>query len=680
MPETSLSPLKYPELKADNWIRTGEIRAGSIFLPDEARNPLRQHPHHPLYLAGWALIGALLLGQTGTSLASGLTPAEVLRPLPEATAGDQRTAELNWPAAGWQRLLSARDGAEARRALEAIEAGGLARGVRSQQLPALALLRAREGSLPLSLEERIEWASRLGYDSATVQFAAARAAWSMGPIDAIVRYATAVSALTRDFAYVAGVLSRLTVLLALAFIFSFIAYSGAMLVKYGPALLHDLGHLLPLELPLGFRSALGIGLAGFPLLLGFGWVGTSAVWLFALWGSLVRRERAVAALFLLLMAAAQPIAGAVAALLPAPESQRSLAATLRVQAGIVLEADRASLAEDARATEDPFAYFSLGRAAWLAGAHEEGIAAMRKAVEKRPGWQPAMNNLAILLLEEGNSAEAEALLKEALSHSPQDARLLFNLSYLYRRDFRLREAEQAYRDARLNDAEAVDRFTRVTGAEGSFVVPAMLGYRDLWDKRLNADAGSALLARNLAAPYLGVIPLGAAGPAVLAGFLLAVAISRWRDGRGRSGRCAHCGAEICPPCYGNELKEGVCTPCHVIYIQAQPVEARARLGQDQQVMHYRAARRRRLLIAGSLLPGLGHILMEQTVLGTAFLFRACLSAYAPLALFLSGASRGLWTPPVGPALGGLMILLAVAGVVAAFVLGGRNLFAKVRPI
>lgn len=641
---------------------------------------MRQRPLRPVNLALWALLPALIGLLAGPVRAAGLAPAERLPVSPTLAGEPAPAAEPDWLAAGWQRFLAARDRAEARRALEAIEAGGLARGVRSQQLPALALLRAEDGQTRLSLEERIAWACRLGYDSATVHFAAARAAWSVGFFDALSRYAAAIASLTRDFAYVAGVISRLTVLLVLALILSFLAYSGAMLLKYGPALLHDLGHLLPMELPPAIRGVLGMALAGLPFLLGLGWLGMGVVWLLALWGNMMKRERVVAVVFLLLVTAAQPIAGAVAALLPAPESQRSLAATLRVQAGMVLAADRASLAEDARASDDPIAYFSLGRAAWLAGAHDEGIAAMRQALAKRPGWVPAMNNLAILLLEEGKTAEAEALLKDALTRAPGDARLLFNLSYLYRKDFRLREAEQAYKQARESDAEAVDRFTQVTGAEGSFVVPAMLGYSDLWDKRFNADPGSALLAENLAAPFLGVVPLPAAAPLVPAALLLAVLLSRWLDRRGRSGRCAHCGVELCPICYGNELREGACTPCHVIYVQSQPVEARLRLGQDQQVMHYRAARRRRLLLAGWVLPGVGHLFMGETVSGSVLLMLGCLSAYAPLALFLSGASRGLWTPPLGPALGGLTLVLAGAGIVCAFVLGGRHLFAKVRPV
>lgn len=659
---------------------------------------LRSTPHQrtlagPAGLPGlpglYALIWGLFLILAGPATAAPERSGKIADiatagPAKEQTAAPAtlpaKASEPDWLSAGWQRVQSASDAGEARAALEAIEAGGLARGIRSLQLPALALLRAEEGTVRLSLEERIAWARRLGYDSAAVHFAAAKAAWSVGPITAVSMYASGLSALTRDFGYFAGVTSRFALVLVLALLLACLVFTSTMAVKYGPALIHDLDHFLPVELPAAFRILLGVALAGLPLLLGLGWLGMLAVWLLALWGALSRPERVVAALFLLIIAAAQPIATSVAALLPSPNSQRSLAATLRVQSGMSLEADRVSLAEDAHRTGDPIAFFSLGRAAWFAGDYEGGIKAMRAALAKRPGWMPAMNNLAIFLLEQGRNEEAESLFKTALQYEPRNTQVLFNLSYLYRKEFRLKEAEQAYIEARNSDARAVDRFSQVTGAEGSFVIPATLGYATLWQKRLNARTGSALLARNLARPLLGRMPLEGAGPAVLLGFALAILGARFMARRGRAGRCGLCGSDICPACHGNELQEGICTPCHVIYVQKQPVEARVKLGQDQRVMRYKAARRRNLIIAGTTVPGLGHILLEQTYLGIALLFLACLTAFAPLCLIVSGTSRDLWTSPLAPALGGIPIVLAAAGIFAAFGLGARNLFSKVRPI
>jgi hypothetical protein len=97
-------------------------------------------------------------------------------------------------------------------------------------------------------------------------------------------------------------------------------------------------------------------------------------------------------------------------------------------------------------------------------------------------------------------------------------------------------------------------------------------------------------------------------------------------------------------------------------------------------MHYLAGRRRRILLTGWLMPGLGHLLIENVFRGAGFLFLACLTAYAPLSLVISGVSQGLWKPLVGWPLGGTVAFTAWICIFAAFVLGGRDLFNRVRPI
>jgi tetratricopeptide (TPR) repeat protein len=651
-------------------------------LPNEANKPVRPRirPRATLLPCFALILGGTLVPFIEAPRAQTAPPDP---PAAEEAVEEPAAApapEPDWVVAGWQRVLAAGNPDEAREALVAIEAGGVAHGIGSLKLPALALLRADDRTVKLPRSERLAWARRLGHDSAAVQFAAARASLAVGLGESLWGYTRAIGTLGRDFGYLAGVVSRLVVVLAMGLAFAFILFTGAMVLKYGMGLLHDVGHPFPVELPFAFRVAAGVALAGAPLALGLGWLGLAAVWVLFLWGTLSRVERGVAAIFLALLAAAQPIATGVAALLPAPESQPSLAAILRVQAGAPTEADQAFLREEASRAPDPVALFSLSRAAWLEGDAEEAMVAARGALEVRPGWVPAMNNLAILLLEAGRMEEAESVLREALAKRPKDVSLLFNLSYLYRKDFRLREAETAYRQARAIDQVAVDRFTRVTGSQGIFVIPALLGYGDLWQTRMRLDAGSKRLAENLAAPFLGRLPLGWVAPAVLLGVGLAIGISRLLGRRGRAGRCGHCGTKVCPTCLGNELQNGVCTPCHIIYVKASPVEARVRLGQDQRVIHHRAGRRRRILLAGWIVPGLGHLLTGHVIGGMGLLLVASLAAYAPLWLFLTGSLQGLWAPPLSPPLGGIVALTAWAGVLLAFGGGARDLLGKVRPI
>jgi hypothetical protein len=212
------------------------------------------------------------------------------------------------------------------------------------------------------------------------------------------------------------------------------------------------------------------------------------------------------------------------------------------------------------------------------------------------------------------------------------------------------------------------------------VIPAGLGQRDLWHRRLAGDAQTSLLADRIAASVTGRIPLAWVAPLV---FLLCcggIAVSRARGRRGRAGRCTHCGVEVCPACFGTRLRDGVCLACHSIYAREEKVEVLAKLAQDQRVKRHRIAIRQQVLVAGAILPGLGHLMLGATLQGTALLVLACVSIYAPIVLGLSGTLDGLWSPLQAAPLGGLLLVFATAATATVFVLGTRDLRKRLRPI
>ncbi len=592
-------------------------------------------------------------------------------------------ADGEWLVAGWKRVQRAQTPLQVEAALRRMEAEGLSRGVQTLPAPALALIRA--DSSPLAFPDRLAWAKRLARPSAVVQFAAARAALARRPAAAPGLYFDALESLGQDFGYLAGIASRLLLVLTVGVALAFLAFGGVMLSLFGGGVLHDLGHLFPVLLPRGLAVAAAVALAGIPLIFGLGWVWLPAFWVMGVWGSLPWRQRGVALAFLALLAAAMPIAFAAASLLPSPESQSVMAAILHAEAGTVTTQERALLEREAARGEDPIALFAFADVSRQEGRPGAAEQALRRALALRPDWTAARNNLAILRIDQKDLAGAENLLRDALRREPRSVQVNYNLSYLFRRQFRLHEADAAYRRARDLDAESVDRFTEmadplVTDRKGSLAIPAGLGPIDLWRRRLALDASTRLLAERVAQPLLGRIPLVTVAPLVVLLALGGMALARSRAHRGSSGRCVHCGIEVCPACFGTQLHHGVCFPCHAIYTRGDKVEVMAKLTQDQRVKRYRISIRWRVLAAGALVPGLGHLLLGATLQGTAIVVLACVSVYAPLALRLSGALGGLWSPLQAAPLGGLLAGVATLAAAAAFVLGMRDLMRRLRPI
>lgn len=87
---------------------------------------------------------------------------------------------------------------------------------------------------------------------------------------------------------------------------------------------------------------------------------------------------------------------------------------------------------------------------------EQAARYWQQALNLQPDNVPAGNNLALLLKESGQPAEAEAIFRKTLQRVPGHADTLVNLGNLYRDQDRMRDAEQSYRDALGSNADHVD--------------------------------------------------------------------------------------------------------------------------------------------------------------------------------------------------------------------------------
>jgi tetratricopeptide (TPR) repeat protein len=124
--------------------------------------------------------------------------------------------------------------------------------------------------------------------------------------------------------------------------------------------------------------------------------------------------------------------------------------------------------------KEPEFYFELGRACHAAGRHDQAIHWLDEALQRRPGFRPALKELAAALSASGQLARAAEIL-EGLG---QDSGALNDLGNLYLQQGRLDQAEQALRQAislnpDLPTAHNLLGLTRLRkgdqqGAEGAF--------------------------------------------------------------------------------------------------------------------------------------------------------------------------------------------------------------------
>ena len=103
------------------------------------------------------------------------------------------------------------------------------------------------------------------------------------------------------------------------------------------------------------------------------------------------------------------------------------------------------LAQEGGAPQEEVAWYQyrLGDLYVHNGQPKRGIPYFRKAIETMPTYYVALNSLAVVLQEQGQTAEAERLFLKAISLAPSPNEY-FSLGALYHSTNRLKQAEQAY--------------------------------------------------------------------------------------------------------------------------------------------------------------------------------------------------------------------------------------------
>jgi tetratricopeptide (TPR) repeat protein len=95
----------------------------------------------------------------------------------------------------------------------------------------------------------------------------------------------------------------------------------------------------------------------------------------------------------------------------------------------------------------PDFYFELGDGYARAGQSDEAIHWYREALGKKPGFRPAIKQLAAALMDKGDYARAADVLRQAVAAPPADDALFADLGNAYLRQGMLSQAQQALRRA-----------------------------------------------------------------------------------------------------------------------------------------------------------------------------------------------------------------------------------------
>jgi tetratricopeptide (TPR) repeat protein len=509
----------------------------------------------------------------------------------------------------------------------------------------------------------------------------ARRELKKGPLGILPALRQSLAGVTARFSTTVG-RQDLLVLLVSAMLLALLAttavLAGALLLRYGPLLRHDLEERFGPG-----KRALALGVYGILVLLptatfqGYGWLPLWWLALVFVYANTIERAVSVAALIATLIVG--PLTGLLEPRLLESQNPLFRASLLAVEGG----PDRRAIADleaaSRRFGDDVDLTYLLALQYKKSGDYDQAAALYRELLRTRGDKDPiALNNLANLEFTRGEFAAAITRYKQAseLAARPEvQATAYYNLSLAYYQKFERQRADEARAQADGLAGSLLRQYDREWKYESNENAVVDLGLTPEQIRAKYDGAREGVAQRNVAGQAVAGQGFGALGVRLFnrflgvaaVFFLVVVIIGRWRGSRTFTMRCTKCGTPFCKQCHLGAAPGGLCTQCFHLFIVRDGVSGPARNQKLVEVQREEERRERVFRILSLLSPGAGHIYVRKTLMGVAF----AAVWYGLLALALLAGQMVPVTHAAGFLVGPWGLVLAVVLLLVTYVAANR---------
>lgn len=582
------------------------------------------------------LLAAPLLAATRFLAAQAPSPA----PLTSDKVIDVRAGR---PAAGntfealWETFRRADEGGDAETAdktFKEIRRLRTERNVESLEEVAMALVSRGQDRSKRGERARAEadFANAVGLDPhlSDAYFALALVEVRKGPVGILQALRDTIGGLTARLPTSRGQYFSLLLVvpvLLFALFLTVTAFAGAVLIRNGSLLRHDLEERIG-EGGTAFGAWVVLLLLPCITFQGFGWL--PLWWLALLFVYLSRVEQGVALAVMLLGLGVGPAVKLLDERMLAEKNPLFRAAVQSIECGP--DSLSRDVLEDAatRYPDDRDLVYLLGLQYKKSGRYDDAAGLYRDVLKSDAEDRIALNNLANLEFARGEFAPAIARYKQGSEQSPTPeitATFFYNLSLAHLQRFEYQPAQEARSQAErlagglVRDYDGLWRYDNGNYA----VVDLALTADEAWAKFLGSAGGPGR--KNVAGRRLAAFDATRlAGEAVnrFAGFLavfaiVATALQRWRGKKMFTMRCNKCGTPFCKLCHLGAAG-GLCTQCFHLFVVRDGVSGPARNKKLLEVQKEDEKRERIFRTLSLLSPGAGHCYAQKPILGVGLAF------------------------------------------------------------
>ncbi len=426
-----------------------------------------------------------------------------------------------------------------------------------------------------------------------------------------------------DYVSTAVPLTKTLLLFLFSALFTIAAFSMVSLYKYGKLFVHDLGHMLPAPVPRYFALCCALLVFCLPIFLGCGIIITALCCLFWLFLYHSRREQLLIILFALFFLLSPLLIQVIAQLVNTNTSGSFYHA---YQVTNENWGDDTSPILARSVAENPYdtdALFALALMSKREGRISEAQQLFNRLLEREPYDCRVWCNLGNTYLAERKYGEAIAHYTRSIELCPGSVEAHYNLSRVQLLEYMFAESNKNFNKAKALDAGRVDRFLQHYSENANrLVIDQTSPASAYWYRTFSLSGAQKQLSAHLwnyffkgiSYPYrYGVIVI----------FLLFVSLLCIdRQNYSLSLSCEYCGCAVCRKCRWMVLEHRMCKQCAAIFKTASDIMISVSKKEEQVASIERYQGRK--IFAGKLLsvllPGTGHLLVDQPLRGTAILF------------------------------------------------------------
>ena len=400
-------------------------------------------------------------------------------------------------------------------------------------------------------------------------------------------------------------------------------FSVISIYKYFKLLVHDVCHLLPLNLPMNLVFLWGIFIFSLPFFFQLNIIFIFFIWLILLFIYHSKRGQQVVIIFAFFLLLSPFIIQVVSKSVMTSYSGVFYQLYQVNEESWDSETEQELINWTTQNPDDVDALFSLGLLMKREGKYDDAKRYYEKILENDTSDHKVFCNLGNVLLAKGESDSAIENYNKCLNIFPSSVKSYYNISRAYLLKYMFEESNEYFNKAKEIGSDQVDYYSKIYSNNfNRMVIDETIPTSIFWEETFKLSEEKRQFCSSFWDRFFKGIPYAYWYSTFFVFFILVGLLFVNHHEFGLSISCEYCGCAVCSKCRILAYEDSLCKKCAIIFKSKEDFSMSNR-EKEKKVIQIERFQKRNIYIGrilSMLLPGAGHIWIDQPFKGSVMLF------------------------------------------------------------